>query len=315
MDTTGILEWLRIKNSFSHKDTLLKFHKGVNVIVGEASDAGKSAILKCIRILYENKPGGTDWISDWSKTAIIRGKVDGDIVKRFKKYTISKTGRRSVIKSNNRYYLNKRKFTGFGQGVPKPISDLFNVIDVNIQQQLDHPFLMKESSGEVARYFNRIVNLDDIDRTTKNINSKRKEEEAQLKKLNKEKKRLNKSVKEFKWVIEASDEIKRLETLRRSIEATSKQIYEIESLIEDIEDLKTDMEVLSKLVKAEPSIIHLMKLEKGIRKDAKEYNEISTLVKDIDRITLRMKKKNKEKTKLEKLLKKLMPDICPLCGK
>lgn len=315
MDKTGILEWLHIKNAFSHKDTLLKFHKGVNVIVGEASDAGKSAILKCIRILYENKPDGTDWISDWSKTAIIKGKVDGNIVKRFKKYTLSKTGRRSVVKSNNRYHLNKRKFTGFKRSVPQPIADLFNIIDVNTQHQLDPPFLMKESPGEVARYFNRIVNLDDIDSTTKNITTKRKEEDAQLKKLNKEKKRLNKEVKEFKWVVEASDEIRRLETIGRTIETTSQQIHDIQSLIEQIEDLETEMEVLSKLIKAEPAIIHLMNLEESIRKDAKEYNDIATLVEDIERITLRMKKKNKEKTKLERLLKKLMPNICPLCGK
>ena len=58
---------IEIKNFQSHKNTVLEFDKGVNVICGE-SDNGKSAVIRAIRWVVENYPQGTDKInSNWNE--------------------------------------------------------------------------------------------------------------------------------------------------------------------------------------------------------------------------------------------------------
>ena len=58
---------IEIKNFQSHKDTMIDFDKGINSICGE-SDNGKTAIIRAIRWVIENRPLGTDKLNSfWNK--------------------------------------------------------------------------------------------------------------------------------------------------------------------------------------------------------------------------------------------------------
>jgi len=52
-----MIKYLQIQNFQSHKDSLLEFDPGVNVIVG-SSDSGKTAVIRALRWLVWNRPSG-----------------------------------------------------------------------------------------------------------------------------------------------------------------------------------------------------------------------------------------------------------------
>ncbi len=157
---------IRLANFQSHKDTRLELHPGVNSIVG-SSDSGKTAILRALYWAFNNRPVGTAFVSHWNRnksgdpvnpTAVSVSSADG--------WTVT----RSRTKSFNGYSIedNNRPATeleAVGTDVPNEVAARFNLTEVNFQRQMDAHFLLSETSGEVARFFNRIIRLDLIDRT------------------------------------------------------------------------------------------------------------------------------------------------------
>lgn len=299
MHTRIMINSLTIKNFQSWKKAVFRFHKEVNVIVGE-TDAGKSAIIKALRLVINNKPSGDEFISYWDSSTQVKAKVGRKIAKR--------------VKGNkNLYYINKNKFKSFGQSVPEQVSKLFNISNVNIQHQLDMPFLLSESPGEVARYFNKIVNLDIIDRSLKNASDRIRKETRELSTKKDQRDSLKKSLKKYDWLVDAEDKLRKLEQTQRSINKINKQIDKISTLITDIEELKLDRTKFARLIKAKPKVYKLIKLAEEIDKKSSRYDELSELIESIEETGKHIKAKTKEKGRLEKKFNKLMPDICPLC--
>lgn len=158
-----MIQELQIRNFQSHKDTTLKFHPGVNVILG-TTDSGKTAVIRALKWVVQNKPTGEDFRSSWGGDTVVIATTKEGVVSRRK-------GDRE-----NSYMLYKNGdpgesiFTAFGSTVPEPIQQFFNMEEVNLQQQLDSPFLLSQTPGQVAQYFNRVAGIDIIDTATKNVN-------------------------------------------------------------------------------------------------------------------------------------------------
>ena len=266
-----MLEAITVKNFQGYKKAVVLFHEGVNVIVGE-SDHGKSAIFKALRWVIYNKPSGDDFISYWSDTGMsVKVRVDGKSVTRVKG-------------KENAYYIDKEKYLSFGVGVPEEVEKLFNMADVNIQNQLDTHFLLSESPGEVARYFNKIVDLDIIDRSMRNIQKQLKSEQQGLLNGKSEKASLEEDLKTYDWLMTAEDQLRGMENLSRTISKTSTQIKEIDVLIEAIDSLEKTREPLNKLISAQEEVAAMSKLSDGINKLYREINEIADLIEEIEEI-------------------------------
>ena len=138
---------ITIQNFLSHKKTKLEFSKGLNVIVGQ-TDSGKSAIIRALRWVITNKPGGDSFRSNWGG--------DTEVLLEF--FTQWYTSR---IKSNrNLYELDGVELEGFGSSVPDEIREELNIDVLNLQTQFETHFLLGKSPGEIAAYFNRIAGLD-----------------------------------------------------------------------------------------------------------------------------------------------------------
>ena len=160
-----MIEKICIHNFQSHKATTIELSPKVNTLQGN-SDCGKSAVLRALHWLMFN-PAGDYFISDWAR----KGKtvsapcevivnVDGHEVIR----------RRD--KDFNGYILDGEVFEATRNSVPKKILDILRLGDVNVQRQLDPPFLLSMSSGEVSRYINNLVDLSRIDEWTTAANSR-----------------------------------------------------------------------------------------------------------------------------------------------
>ena len=151
-----------IRNFQSHKKTFLKFNKGLNVVSGK-SDSGKSAIKRVIKWITENKPSGDSFRSHWGGTVSAILKTDKNIIKK-------------VRKKSNAYYFNKKKFASCGREIPKEIKNTIKISDIGIQNQFDPPFLLSLSGGEVSKFINKIIDIDIIDKSIRNINKVIKKE-------------------------------------------------------------------------------------------------------------------------------------------
>lgn len=160
-----MIEKVEIHNFQSHKATVLELDAKVNTLQGN-SDCGKSAVLRALQWLIFN-PAGDYFISDWARKGKTQTAPCEVIV-----YANGHKIVRRRDKDFNGYYLDDEMFEATRNTVPKKISDILNLGEVNVQRQLDPPFLLSMSAGEVSRYINNLVNLTRIDTWTSAANSR-----------------------------------------------------------------------------------------------------------------------------------------------
>ena len=139
-----MIKSIDIQNFQSHKNTNLILSDGVNVVIG-SSDSGKTTIIRTLNWLVNNKPAGEDFRSSWGGDTTVGVILNNNICisrKRAKEnlYTIS----------SNKGVMSQ-EFRSFGQDTPLEIQQLLNFSDINIQYQLDPPFLLSATAGEVSK--------------------------------------------------------------------------------------------------------------------------------------------------------------------
>jgi len=149
-----MLEQLRITNFQTHHKFKVNFDPAVTCIVGP-NGSGKTAILRALRWVCTNQPGGDDFISWGAKGCTVKLIADGHTI----------TRRRSPGGGVNEYLLDDAEFKAFGRGVPEPIENFLNLGPVCWQGQHDAPYWLSDTAGEVSRQLNAIVNLGIIDDT------------------------------------------------------------------------------------------------------------------------------------------------------
>lgn len=149
-----MFKYLMVQNFQAHQKLRIDFDPGITCIVG-SSDVGKSAVLRALRWVCENQPGGAAFIRHDTKGAAVKLGTD--------EFTI--TRRRSATGDINTYALEDKEFKAFGRNVPEPITQCLNLGPVSWQNQHDAPYWFGETAGEVSRQLNAIVNLSVIDET------------------------------------------------------------------------------------------------------------------------------------------------------
>lgn len=153
-----MLKSIVIKNFQSHKKTIIKLVKGVNVIIGK-SQAGKTAILRALNIVRTNRPSGSRFVRHGENEVLTTIRtMEGD------KVSLKKTPTERI------YIVNDSKFRKFGTAVPEEVSEVLRMSDVNIQSQLDSPFLVTSTGGEVTKTINRITKAEKVDKWVKIAN-------------------------------------------------------------------------------------------------------------------------------------------------
>lgn len=327
---------IEIKNFQSHKNTVLEFDKGVNVICGE-SDNGKSAVIRAIRWVVENYPQGTDkinsnWNEDFKEPLSVKLYTEKGYVERIRDkkrngYNICKNGEKEIV------------LDAIGKGVPKEVTDFLNVSDVNFQFQLDPPYLLTKSAGEASKYLNEIVHLDSIDKIMGIADSDKRQLSSEQKIVEADIKKLEEGLKDTEWIDEADNLCKRTEKLYEMVDNISIQVSELYNSInnyETLESFKMDLTEHNKLIKQieDITIPDTKELEDSISNydlygnQIVDLSEAIKLVNNIDSIIITNTKELEdsisqyselsdnvqqyEKDLIE--LKSSLPSICPLCG-
>lgn len=163
-----MLQSIKIFNFQSHKHTEMKLSPGINALAGN-SDCGKSAVLRSLCWGILNTPSGDAYISDWAKTqkgsikkgATCRVDIETDDGKQVSR--VRGEGFNGYLLFLSGAEQSDQSFEAIRSDVPEQVTETLRLGTVNIQRQLDGPFLLSSTPGEVARYINTLVNLTKID--------------------------------------------------------------------------------------------------------------------------------------------------------
>ena len=300
-----MIEELKIKNFDSYKNAKIVFDKGVNVIIG-TTDSGKTRIVEALYWVSRNKPSGDEFKSTWAKdgTTSVTIKKGSTVVRRSK-------GKRNlyVLVEDGR----KKEFLAFGSRVPEEIEKAIGLEDINFQQQHDPPFLISLNPGKRARYLNKITNLDIIDRSQKKIVKYINKDRAEAAKEKENIKSYKKELKKFKWLVNAEDDLRGLEILQRQISTIERKIEKTVYIIECIKEVREDIKKINEITKFEKEVNRLLNIKNKLDGEQREVEQMSLLIEKIKEVRIKIKLGRERKSKLEKMFKQMMPDICPLC--
>jgi exonuclease SbcC len=298
-----MIDYIEIENFQSHKKSRLDFDSGLNVIIGK-TDVGKSAIQRAVRKCLENKPKGKKFQSYWGGDTSIEIGCEAGKVKQ-------------IINNKNIYEIyrpgEETETENDGRNVPDAVKDIFYFSDLNFQFQRDQPFLLSKTGGDAAEYFNQLVDIDIIDKSmsiaAKELKQVKREKEFNENELSDTELKL----KEYAWVCDADNDLSIILQKSEVVESITKEYDGICLFIEEYNELK---KMKSKI---NYSIMNndLRKIKKCFGSVEKIKIELDGLVELIDKITIEekiIKKRKNDLSYVEKEIKKIMPEVCPLCN-
>ena len=220
-----MLKSLSIKNFQSHANTKIQFHPGINAVVG-VSDSGKSAVLRALHWNRENRPTGEAHISHWAKND--KGKlVDSCEV-------VVETANGSVKRVRgpklNTYEIDGSELEAISTTVPAQVADAWNFTEVNVQRQLDAPFLLSRSGPDIARFFNQVVNLEEMGQLMSAAEGKSRDLIKDRKSATKRLSELDKRVDSLSWLDGAQVDISKAQKCELDIFKLGVATKELEGL-------------------------------------------------------------------------------------
>lgn len=342
-----MIKTVQLRNFLSHKNSKLEFSPGVNVIVGQTY-AGKSAIIKGINLVANNRPTGDEFRSHWGGATKVMVNSYGNKVSRIKDNGI------------NEYHINNEKFKAFGSSVPEEVQTALNLSEVNIENQFDTHFLISKTPGEVSQYFNEISNLDRLDLGLKNVKkwigeinqdvktgeNKKEEIETQLKeyeyldqleekviyleKIEKELKEIddnidytddtinkveeyNKEIEEKSLILKAEKKLNEVLEKIDKLKKLDEQAVNLNTLLNDIGNVEREITNKSELIPAENIVKNIIELNGKEEKLSNNIEDFENLQTSIDNTKKKITRKEEELNKCEEDFHKNFPDQCPLC--
>jgi len=140
-----------IDNFRSWEHAEIDLSPGLTAICGNPQ-SGKTNGIRGIEFLRTNRPLGNKFVPRFNKKASPSVKIiaDGNEI------SITKKKTKSI------YNLNGQEFYSGGD-VPSEIEEVLNLGDTNIQGQIEKPFIITDTPGEVIKAINKITKLEKVD--------------------------------------------------------------------------------------------------------------------------------------------------------
>lgn len=205
-----------IDNFQSHEHSELDFELGLNIIVGQ-SDKGKSAIIRALKWVLYNEPRGSDFIRFGANECSVTI-ITGD------NYTVTRKR-----KGNKNIYVvinpdnEKHEFENFGNDVPLEVIQATGINRIkldtdsdsklNLNEQLDPPFLLSETGTLRAKTIGRIVNTNIIDAAERDIMKDITNNNALIKSLERQLLDINEELNGYSDIEKQEKNIKKIDIL------------------------------------------------------------------------------------------------------
>lgn len=300
---------LHIANFQSHKESDLQFAPGLNVILGQ-TDSGKTSILRALYWLFSNRPSGEAFRSTFAgkrETLAILDTDDWHIHRQRGKenmYLLRRAGQAMC-----------EEYKALGKTVPEEIVKALNLTDLNWQMQLDPPFLLSESPGEVARRLNDIVNLGKIDSSMASLSSSIRENNQQLKAEEEAVACQKEELEEFEYLEKMEEDVAAVEVLEKKWMVLSEEHEEIKGLLDKIGYQRGLVKSLKEELVHEEAVDALVELSKEVKALWTEQRKLSQHIRNMQKQENYILLVSENLDEYQREFDRLMPEVCPLCGR
>lgn len=266
-----------IENFQPWKYLRLVLTEGFTAIQGK-SDKGKSAIVRLINWIINNRPSGFSF-RKWN--------IQDEDVTRGTLIFSNGTVIREKSKEIDQYRLllpNKKEkvFKTLNRQVPEEIKNFLNLDFYNIKNQFDQFFLLQESAGEVGRKFNEIVNLEIIDAVLKSINSLVSDAKSEKERSEALKGTLEHELKALSYLDDVKVELDKLEIEIGLFQETEESLTTVETILNDIKEYNEEIEELKRKTKHEAELNELIKEIDRFEVESAELDYIESICNEIN---------------------------------
>ncbi len=272
-----MLKILRLKNFQAHKDTQIEFSKGVTAFFG-TSHSGKSSIIRALRLYFTQRPKGNRYIR--------RNQKESCEIEVF-------TEKQSILfnrtKSAGSYLIGEDECSALQGNVPEEVTNLLDIADINISNQLDPLFLILDTPGKAATKINSVTQLEKADQLIKNLAGDLRDTKSKVKIYNEDMEKWEQQVEQYvnvpmyeEWLCKAI-----------SFEERHLVLKERESGLEgQIETIKGGVVVLAGMIipdfsKLAADIEDLVVQEEKL---TNKYNNLDNLLDEIEECTDKIEK-------------------------
>jgi len=334
-----MIKRIEIRNFQAHKKLAVDFEEGVTTIIGP-SDTGKSAVIRAIRWAVFNKPGGAAFIREGAARCSVKLFLDsGDTVYREK-------GKANI------YKVNDKTLKAFGAEPPAEVIKLFNLSEINFQNQHDAPYWFSLSAGEVSRQLNKIIDLEIIDKALYNINATIRKAKTNIDVLEDQKTGILSDLEKVETADEMDADLKAIELRYAQCSELTEKAVGMQNTIKAIKSARRTLEIASqgremgdlalergrawdemrqkyeilrrgvyeiarnvKIIRAAPPKGALEKIEtlaRVRRETTTQYRVLKTLVGEYEQTKGELCQATERAEKLERERAKVK--TCPLCG-
>ena len=273
-----MIKSLHIKNFQSHKDSLLEFSPGVNVLIG-SSDTGKSSVWRALDLVINNRPTGSGFVSHWCKNEKGNYKDNTEI-------TLNVDGREitRIKGKDNKYILDKEELKAFKTDVPDPVKELMNTDEINVQHQANNFFLLNLSAGKVAEELNRLVNLDIIDRTLSNVNGRLRKMKASITSNEEDIIKHETSLEKFSKLSDMEVDLNAIVVLQKEYEELQFQMDALGDCTNKIQLAQIELNKCKDFTGAEEAVSKLESLYSGFMLLSEQYDALESLYESIEAV-------------------------------
>ena len=276
-----MLQTIQIHNFQSHENSQLDFSPGINTLVGD-SDCGKSAVMRAILWAITNSPQGDAYVSDWTKTPKGKQMAGAATYVAIDTNPQKDRGKFSVVRKRppefNGYEVfdgsDNTQFEALRTDVPREVSQCFNIGPVNIQRQMDPPFLIASPPGEAARFINQLVNLTDIDEAQTEINSLGRSCSADIRAATASLEKAEDLVKGMEWVDRLQELAESLAGLEAHINEGHQKVRDLQESLSNYTAAQTIYEALVGLEQAGKALEKARRIGVDIGAASGKYNRL-----------------------------------------
>lgn len=281
-----MLQTIQIHNFQSHENSQLDLSPGINTLVGD-SDCGKSAVMRAILWAITNSPQGDAYISDWTKTPKGKQMAGAATYVAIDTNPQKDRGKFSVVRKRspefNGYEVfdgsDNTQFEALRTDVPREVSQCFNIGPVNIQRQMDPPFLIASTPGEAARFINQLVNLTDIDEAQTEINSLGRSCAADLRAATAALEKAEDLVKGMEWVDRLQELAENLAGLEARINEGRQKVRDLQASLSNYTAAQTTYEAMVGLEQAGKALEKARRIGVDIGTASGKYNRLVASLK------------------------------------
>ena len=300
-----MLKSLSIRNFRLHKKLKIVFSPNITTLVGK-SYAGKSTAVRALKWVFLNRPTGTSVIHWGAGEAKVVLKLDEHEVTRIR----SKSKNLYLLQEKTKETITGHRFEAFGNNVPERISKIVNISENSFQGQHSLPFWFGETSGEVAKKLNGIVNLGLIDTSLSYLSSALTKARHTVDICKDRVQGIDKRKKEFMFIVKMEEEWNCIKKASKQYTILDAKTVDLETILESCEEHQNTATTTKP-----PSLSPLTHAWEKLSEMEDKYTKIEIMMDKLNRMDGEVCKLQKRKLSLEKQLNKLLKKRCPLCGR